>query len=68
MCRKPLTISIQHKIYWTSSAVLNVPVLCSWMLLATLMWPSIVLLRAVTAPAVAVLLHCPSRRANWNMM
>jgi len=31
----------------TSAVVLNGPVLCSWMLLAAVMWPSIVLLKTV---------------------
>jgi len=43
----------------TYAVVLNEPVLCSRMLLATLMWPSTVPLKAVTAPAVAMLLHFP---------
>jgi len=41
--------------------VLNGPVLCSWMLFVTLMWPFITLLRAVSAAAVAILLQFPYR-------
>ena len=46
-------------LFVTLAAVLIGPVLCSWMLLATLMWPSMVLLRALTAPAFAMLLQFP---------
>jgi hypothetical protein len=48
----------------TSAVVLNGPVLRSWMLLASLMWSSILQLRAVTQPAFAVLLQFPLRRAT----
>jgi hypothetical protein len=34
--------------------------MCRWVLLATLMWPSVLLLRAMAAQALVLLSHCAS--------
>jgi hypothetical protein len=65
--RKPFFISIQQKLIVTSAVMLNGPVLRSWILLSTKMWPSTFLPWAVKPPAVAMLLHFLQWYATWNM-
>lgn len=58
MNQEPSLQSITNLIV-SSIVVLNGPVLCYFDAACYLMWTSTVLLKAVTVPAVAMLLHLP---------